>query len=138
MGCGQSLVRRSPKQGQPAAVQPHRLEVARSGPGRELLDKSSACSYHVLTLVARRQQARPSVFDFPVSGRPGGSGAVGGRGKQKIENRGGGGGPALRTRPRREKNQDLDHQISIVGFETKVPRMDLPRCPGICSGSQNR
>ena len=30
-----------------------------------------------------------SVFDFPLSTRPGGSGVVGGRGKQKTKNRGG-------------------------------------------------
>ena len=37
-----------------------------------------------------------SVFDSPVSARPGGSEAVGGREKTKTENRGGPGGPQLR------------------------------------------
>ena len=36
-----------------------------------------------------------SVFDFPVSTRPGGSGVVGGRGKQKTKNRGGPGTQGL-------------------------------------------
>ena len=69
---------------------------------------------------------------------PGGSGVVGGRGEQKTENEGEPGGPALRIRPRRETEEDLDDQISKVGFKTKVPRLDHPRCPGICSRSQNR
>ena len=82
--------------------------------------------------------AGPSVVDFPLSTRPWGAGVVGGRGKQKTENRGGAGGPALRIRPRREKDSDLDHEIGIVGSKTEIPRMDLPRCPGTCSRSQKR
>ena len=52
---------------------------------------------------------------FLISRRVGGPGLLSrqeGRRKQKQENRGGPGGPALRIRPRREKNPDLDHEIS--------------------------
>ena len=60
--------------------------------------------------VARR--AGRSVFDLSVSGRPGASKAEGGGEKTKTRKQRGARGPALRIRPRREKNPDLDHEIS--------------------------
>ena len=56
--------------------------------------------------------ARRSVFNLSLSGRPGPSKAEGGGEKTKTRKQRGPGGPALRIRPRREKNPDLDHEIS--------------------------
>ena len=56
--------------------------------------------------------ARRSVFDLSLSGRPGPSKAEGGGEKTKTRKQRGAGAPALRIRPRREKNPDLDHEIS--------------------------
>ena len=53
-----------------------------------------------------------SVFNLSVSGGPRGSEGVGEREKTKTRKQRGPGGPALRIRPRREKNPDLDHEIS--------------------------
>ena len=60
----------------------------------------------------RRTSPRRSVFDLSLSGRPGASKAEGGGEKTKTRKQRGPGGPALRIRPRREKNPDLDHEIS--------------------------
>ena len=54
----------------------------------------------------------PSVFDLSVSGRPWALEVVGGWEKTKNKKQRGGGGPALRTRPRRGKKSDLGHAIS--------------------------
>ena len=53
-----------------------------------------------------------SVFNLSVSGGPGASKEAGRREKTKTRKQRGPGGPALRIRPRREKNPDLDHEIS--------------------------
>ena len=72
-----------------------------------------ACCFSMMrTKVPDALVARPSVFDLPLSTRPGGVRGSGREGKTKNKKQGGGGGPALRIRPRREKNPDLHHEIS--------------------------
>ena len=59
------------------------------------------------------------VFDLSVSGRPWALEVVGGWEKTKNKKQRGAGGPALRIRPRREKNPDLDHEIHELGSKPK-------------------
>ena len=59
-----------------------------------------------------RSQGRAFLITREVGG-PGGSGVVGGRGKQKNRKQRGAGGPALRIRPRREKKSDLEEGARV-------------------------
>ena len=62
------------------------------------------------------------VFDLSVSGRPRVLEVVGGWEKTENKKRRGGRGPALRIRPRREKNSDLDHESLDSWVQNQNPK----------------
>ena len=55
---------------------------------------------------------------------------VGGWGKTENRKRRGGGAQPSESVPVEKKIQILITKVGIVGSKTKIPRMDLPNCPG--------